>query len=70
MDLREARPMPKLCVELTKDDIRTAVAEWIERRYSMTLPSPNEVALVIEVKSKQNYRSEWERADYRGRFES
>lgn len=60
--------MPKIQITLTEQDIRTAVKQYLERQYEMTLP--NESTLTIETKSKQNYRSEWENAEYRGKFES
>lgn len=52
----------KINVELTEGDIREILAEYVNDRYSLSL-KPEE--LHIQVKSKQNYRSEWEYADIR-----
>lgn len=59
----------KLRLELTKDDlvklIRARFAEMIADDTIVEL----EDKIVIETKSKQNYRSEWETADFRAYLE-
>lgn len=60
--------MPVIKITLNENDIRNAVKEYIERKYEMTLSV--EVLLIIETKSKQNFKSEWENASYRATLES
>ena len=57
-----------LQVKLNEDAIRAAIREYIERKYDMVIP--HNCKLIIEVKSKQNYKSEWEVAAFRGVLES
>jgi hypothetical protein len=57
----------KLKIDLSEDDIRVAVKEYVEHIYGMTI-GPGKATLTIEVKSKQNYKSEWENASYRGQL--
>lgn len=52
----------KITVELDEENIRAIVADWINEKYGMHLEGNQ---LHIEVKSKQNYRSEWEIAHIR-----
>lgn len=52
----------KLTVELDEGEIRTILTDYVNDKFG-TAFEPND--LPIEVKSKQNYRSEWERADIR-----
>ena len=58
----------RIKVEFTEDDFRRALREMVERDFDVTLPH-GEVLLTIETKSKQNYKSEWENAAYRGTIE-
>ena len=52
----------KISVELNEDEIRKILASYLNNEYSLSLLSSD---LHIEVKSKQNYKSEWEIADIR-----
>lgn len=55
----------KLTIELTEKEIRTALANHISNVFGIQF-SVEEVP--IEVKSKQNYKSEWESAAIRINF--
>jgi hypothetical protein len=59
----------KIKVEFTEEDFRRALREMVERDFQVSLPA-GIWKLNIETKSKQNYRSEWENAAYRGTFEA
>jgi hypothetical protein len=52
----------KATVKLNSAEIRQAISDYIAERAGLRL-RPDD--LVVEVKSKQNYRSEWEQADIR-----
>ncbi len=52
----------KISIELSEDNIRTILSDWLNKKYSLTL-RPDD--LQIEVKSKQNFKSEWEHAAIR-----
>ena len=52
----------KISVELTEENIRAILAEWINEKFYLSLSGSD---LHIEVKSKQNYKSEWELAHIR-----
>jgi len=56
----------RIDISLDQADVEQAVKEFIERKYEMTLNGST--ALYIEVKSQQNYKSEWEQATFRGRL--
>ncbi len=56
----------KMRVEISADDLRQMVVDHIE---TMTGQSIMKEFVRIEVKSKQNYKSEWEGADFRAVFE-
>jgi len=58
----------KIKVEFTEADFRRALREMVERDFQVSLPD-GEWKITIETKSKQNYKSEWENAAYRGTFE-
>jgi hypothetical protein len=49
-------------IDLTKDELHAALVKYIEAELGVSI---NDYELRIEVKSKQNYKSEWEEADYR-----
>jgi len=53
--------------DLTEDDFRQALKEYVERKLEMSL---GDTRLTIETKSKQNYKSEWENAAFRGYIEN
>ena len=57
----------KAKIELTEDDIRCAISNHISSALGLQI-NPTDVA--IEVKSKQNYKSEWEQASIRCSFEA
>lgn len=54
--------MAQVKIEMAESEIRAALAAYVERHYGASV-DPRE--LHVEVKSKQNYRSEWEKADIR-----
>jgi hypothetical protein len=49
-------------VALTEAEVMKAIAEYISRKTNVDV-SPS--ALFVEVKSKQNFKSEWEKAAIR-----
>lgn len=51
--------------ELSEKDLRELIALEIQQRTGMQLKVDQ---ILIEVKSKQNYKSEWESASFRARF--
>lgn len=57
----------KMTIHLTEDDIKQACIALIEKKLEVSL-SASQSSLLIEVKSKQNYKSEWERAAFKGTF--
>ena len=52
----------KLQVDLTKNELHAALVRYIEAELGIDIADCD---LRIEVKSKQNYKSEWEEAEYR-----
>jgi hypothetical protein len=58
----------KLKIELTTSDIKKLVTNELERRLGETPLNIDKVN--IETKSKQNYKAEWESAEYRVTYES
>lgn len=57
----------KAKLELTEDDIRNAIGNYISSCLGLNIASKD---IVIEVKSRQNYKSEWEQAAIRCSFEA
>jgi len=53
-------------IELTEKDLRQLVQAEIERRAGEIMIPESEI--VIQTKSKQNYKAEWETATFRARF--
>ena len=53
----------KIRIEIDADKLRRLVSDYIESVAGDIPFSANDVR--IEVKSRQNYRSEWESADFR-----
>jgi hypothetical protein len=54
--------MAKVEIELTEEDIRRYITEQLNVAYGLNISWDK---LPIEVKSKQNYKSEWEEAAIR-----
>lgn len=52
-------------VELHQSDIQEAIRDYIENHLRLSIPKDD---IKVEVKSKQNYRSEWEEAAIRCSF--
>jgi hypothetical protein len=52
----------KVSIKLDENDIRSILANYINNNYGTAIAADS---LRIEVKSKQNYRSEWEHASIR-----
>jgi hypothetical protein len=57
----------KAGITLTEDDIYKAIANYIRANTGISV---DPAAVNVEVKSKQNYRSEWEKAAIRCSFEA
>lgn len=51
--------------ELSEKDIRAAIQAWISKEIGVAI-YPDQIE--IQVKSKQNYKSEWETASFRANF--
>jgi hypothetical protein len=49
-------------LSMTEDEIKTAIVSYVASVYGVTIKKDH---LHIEVKSKQNYKSEWEQAAIR-----
>ena len=52
-------------IKLTEKDLRELIIAYICKTTAISRDELNSSAVRIEVKSKQNYRSEWEVADFR-----
>lgn len=59
----------KLQIEITEKDLRAMVLERIQKDLGDAGSKLDESDVTIEVKSKQNWKSEWERAEFRARVE-
>lgn len=59
----------KLKIDLTEDDVRAALKQYAEAKLEMSIDTAK-ITLTVETKSKQNYKSEWENAAFRVRFEA
>ena len=53
-------------IELTEDDLKKLVIEHVEDKINHTMDKSK---MKILVKSKQNYKSEWEVASYKLEYE-
>jgi hypothetical protein len=56
----------KIQIEINEADLRRLVADKIGETMGAPI-SPDDI--LIEVKSKQNYRAEWEKAEFRARVD-
>ncbi len=56
----------KIRIELTEQDLKALILDHIRERMNADF-NPDHVK--IEVKSKQNYKSEWETANFRAIYE-
>lgn len=56
----------KVAVEMDEDEIKKAIARWLSVEYGVAVDTTH---LCLEVKSKQNYKSEWEKAACRVKAE-
>lgn len=52
-------------IEMSEKDIREAIYAWIKKEIGVGV---DPVQVKIQVKSKQNYKSEWEEASFRALF--
>lgn len=59
--------MPRLNMSYTEDDLRRLVVEDIARKTGIDIKT---VDVKILVKSKQNYKSEWESAAFKAEIDS
>jgi hypothetical protein len=57
----------KIRVELNEKELRELIINYLEENIGTTF---DERKINIEVKSSQNYKSEWEQADFRAIYES
>jgi tetrahydromethanopterin S-methyltransferase subunit A len=57
----------KVDVKLDEDEIKQAIADYIDKKAGVIIDAEQ---VIVEVKSKQNYRSEWEHAAIRAEFTS
>jgi len=57
----------KINIELSQQDLIKLVHGFFEEQLSGMTVNPDFIR--IEVKSKQNYKSEWEQADFRAVYE-
>jgi hypothetical protein len=53
-------------IELSEQDLQRLVAQYIEEQTGQTVKQEQ---ICIEVKSKQNYKAEWEVAAYRAVYQ-
>ena len=58
--------MSLLTFEIDETLLRTIVKNYIQSKLGDIVVKDNDVD--IEVKSKQNYKSEWEKASFRARY--
>lgn len=58
----------KIQAELTEQDLKRLVLFHFQRELGMSLELTHR-DIQIEVKSKQNYKSEWESASFRARID-
>lgn len=52
-------------IMLTRDDLKQIIADYISNRVGYDIEADK---VTIETKSKQNFKSEWEQADFRAKF--
>lgn len=57
----------KIRIELTEHDVRRLVAEEIRDKTGHVITADK---IQVEVKSKQNYKSEWESCEFRAVYEA
>jgi len=57
----------KLSFQIEEKELRELIAAHILRQIGATI---DPASIAVEVKSKQNYRSEWEAAAFRATFSS
>lgn len=56
-----------LGIELTENDIKELIKNYLETELNREIDNSE---ISIEVKSKQNYKSEWESAQFRATYKS
>lgn len=59
--------MNTIKIEIDENKLKELVADYIESRTGQSIPIDK---IKIEVKSKQNYKAEWETASFRASAES
>ena len=57
--------MPKIEIEIDEADLRSLIKKYLEEKLNFVFKDEE---IKIEVKSKQNYKSEWEVAQFRARI--
>lgn len=56
-----------LNIELTEKDIKQLIKDYLETQLNREIDGSE---ISVEVKSKQNYKSEWETAQFRATYKS
>lgn len=57
----------KVHVEMSEKEIKAAIYHYLEQKSGVRVPDNS---ITILVKSKQNYKSEWEQADIKAEFDA
>lgn len=57
----------KIRIEINEATLRQLVAEYLDEKLGDLSPKPENIS--IRVKSKQNYKSEWEEAEFQAVYE-
>jgi len=57
----------KIDIEYTSEDIKKLILDDLEQKFDTAAIDPK--LLSIQVKSKQNYKSEWETAEFKGTYQ-
>jgi len=52
----------RLQIEMTEQDLKNQVSNWFEKHTGLEI-EPKDIKIMV--KSKQNYKSEWEIAEFR-----
>ena len=60
--------MMRVKIDLNREAVLEALKRYIASEAGVDVDAPG-VKLLIEVKSKQNYKSEWEEAEFRATVE-
>lgn len=56
----------KIDIEYTAEDLKRLIINDIEEKFNITV---DQQILTIQTKSKQNYKSEWETAEFKASYQ-